>query len=205
MALAPFHFKKIEAAFNLSFSKDVAKRVGEKHQGVFSTDNTIKLRHGGGWETPANELGDKSGAFNLLSVESTIELSDIAKGDALLIFQTADRISSEMHDQMMGVALAAISKSTEESGRIFDAKGQSFTDAYLEMLKDMPMSLDESGEVSLPTLMIHPSQEPKMIGDFRAAGPRFHEEIESIKAHKKVEAIQQEEKRKSRFEKRPSA
>ncbi len=202
MVNAPFHFKKIATAFGKSFTEDIAKRVGQKQSEVFSSENTIKLRHGGSWETPANELGDKSGGFSELSIETSISLETILTSSPIIIFQKSDEISNNMHDQMMKVAIATITRSTEKSGNIFDAKGKSFPETYLEMLRSMPVALDKDGEVSLPQLMIHPSQGEKVIGAFQKAGPEFQAQLEAIKAEKKVEAQQEEAKRISRFERR---
>lgn len=155
MPYAPFLFKSIDKHFMKSFLKDVGTRLQKKQEAVMSPDNVLQFQHGRHWDTPANELGDKSGEIKEMSTLSELPLKDVVAGNPMAIFRSAEGISKEMHEQMMAVMIQAVSASTENSGNVINSSGRPIQETFLEMLEAMPLPLDESGEISMPSMVLH--------------------------------------------------
>jgi hypothetical protein len=105
-----------------------------------------------------------------------------------------------MNSQMERLLVETLSHSTEKSGQVVDGAQKTFPESMYEMVEKMELPLDKEGELSMPTMIIHPSQSPKLEAQFTSAGPEFEEKFAELKDRKKKEAQEREEQRLARFE-----
>lgn len=163
----------------------------------------MQFQHGQRWESPANDVGDKSGEMKVHGVESSLAVADLVKGNAALIFEHTHEIARGMISSFGRMLFSRMNEITAKTGNVVDvAKHNSHLEVFAETLEKIEMSVDEDGNLSLPTIAIHPSHSEKVAKEIEEASPELPERIEGIKAKKFEEATQKEARRKARFERR---
>lgn len=187
----------------IGFAKDIGDRSARKRNEILDSRNVLSFKHGGKWESPANEFGDSKAEMRRHSSKTELHLKDIVMGDPTVTFWAAVAVSEQMHASIMDSMISTLNKSTAQSGNVVDAGGRPFAEAFAEMLEMIQPSLGDDGELLLPTMLVHPSEGPRIVAELEAAGPDFERRIDELKARKKVEAEENETARVNRFE-RPS-
>lgn len=163
----------------------------------------MKFRHGVRWESPANELGDKSGEMVSHSVEGSFALSEVVKGNLKVIFENINGTAREIASSIERTLFSKMIEVTAKTGNVVNAADhKNQLEAFAASLENIEMSVDEDGNLSLPNIYIHPSQEAKLLKEIEEAPPELHERIQHIKTRKLKEATQKEAERKARFERR---
>lgn len=199
----PFIAKSLHQAVAKSFMEEISELVRREQAVYLNANNTMKFRHGRRWASPANDLGDKEGEMEHHSVESSLALADVVKGDPAITFKHTAEIARAMISSFERMLFAKMNEVTAKTGNVVNAaEHNSQLEAFAESLENIEMSIDEDGNLSLPTVFIHPSQTEKLKEEIDSAPPEMHERIESIKAKKLEEATQKEKERKDRFERR---
>lgn len=199
----PFISKGLQRAVAKSFIEEVADLVRREQAVYLNPNNTMKFQHGRRWESPANDLGDKSGEMENHSVESSLSLQDVVEGDPAITFKHTSKIARAMSSSFERSLFTKMNEVTAQTGNVVNAaEYNSQLEAFAASLESIEMSVDEDGNLSLPTFFIHPSQTDKLAKEIEAAPPELHERIENIKAKKLEEATHKEAARKSRFERR---
>lgn len=200
---APFISKKLSQAVAKSFMEEISELVRREQAIYLDANNTMKFQHGRRWASPANDLGEKEGEMEHHSVESSLALADVVKGDPAVTFNHTAEIARAMISSFERMLFAKVNEITAKTGNVVNAaEHHSQLEAFAASLESMEMCVDEDGELSLPTIFIHPSQTEKLREEIENAPPEVHERIESIKAKKLQEATQKEKERKNRFERR---
>jgi hypothetical protein len=202
MGKCPFLREAASSTFMKSFTKEIGERTRNLQVQYMSPSNVLRFRHGHTWDAPANELGDKSGGFEKHGVTTEIKLSDIAEGKMHTIFEQIFEVSESLHSQIQTVLFEVLNRSTEKSGQVISMSGKKIPDAMYEMLERMELPLDGDGELSMPSMFVHPSQTQSIFKQLKEAGPDFEKRIEDLKARKKHEAETRELARVSRYERR---
>jgi len=200
----PFLQRKLSEAYMIGFSKDIGDRSAQKRNELMDPRNVLSFQHGRKWESPANEFGDTSTEMTRHSTTTDLHLKDVVLGDPKVTFGTAMTISEQMHSSVMETMISTLNSSTAQSGNVVNAAGRPFPEAFAEMLEMIRPTLGDDGELQLPTILVHPSQGPKLVAQLEAAGPDFERRIDELKARKKLEAEENETARVNRFERRPS-
>ncbi len=199
----PFISKRLHKAVAKSFVDEIDELVRHGQAIYLDADNTMKFQHGRHWASPANDLGDKEGEMKSHSVESSLALADVVKGDPAVTFTHIAEIASAMIASFERMLFTKMNEVTAKTGNVVNsADHNSQLEAFAESLEQIEMSVDEHGNLNLPTIVIHPSQTKKLNEEFENALPEMHERLESIKARKLQEATLKEEERKNRFERR---
>lgn len=199
----PFVSSALQEAVNQAFSKEIATRVRAKHEQIFDPRNTLEFQHGRRWENPANNLGDKSGEVEQHSFEMSVHMEELLAGNPIVIFQRAELVASEMHNSMERMLFSKLNQSTAQTGNIVNAaEHDSFTEAFAKSLETIEMSVDASGELSMPTIFVAPEQGEAIFKQLKAAGPEYEKRIDEIKERKRQEALKREEERLAKFERR---
>jgi hypothetical protein len=200
---APFASKRLNQAVAKSFVDEIAELVRCEQAVYLDANNTMKFQHGRRWASPVNALGEKEGEMEHHSVESSLALADVVKGDPAVIFTHTAEISRAMISSFERMLFAKLYEVTAKTGNVVNAaEHNSQLEAFAETLETIEMSVDEDGNLNLPTIFIHPSQTEKLKKEIENASPELHERIESIKTKKLQVATQKEEERKNRFERR---
>ncbi|MEO9527714.1 hypothetical protein [Roseibium sp.] len=199
----PFVSKSLQRAVHRSFVEEIAELVQREQAAYVDTKNTMKFQHGKRWTSPANVLGDKEGELEQHSVESALALADVVKADPSVTFAHTGEIAGAMMSSFNRMFFTKMNEVTAQTGNVVHAADhKSQLEAFAATLETIEMSIDEDGNLNLPTIFIHPNQTEKLQKEIENAPPDMHKRIESIKAMKLKEATQKEEERKSRFERR---
>jgi hypothetical protein len=183
-----------------SFAEQVGENTRYLRERYMDPQNVLKFSHGHSWEAPANELGDKKGTIQQHGTETEIRLSDIAEGRAHVIFDAVNQVTQDMHDQMERMMFETMKAATDRTGQVVHAAGRPMPETMYEMLENMELSLGKDGELSMPSMFIHPSQTPKIMAELDKAGHEFKQRFELLKAKKKEAARIKEQERLARFE-----
>ena len=137
------------------------------------------------------------------SVESTLALADVVKGDPALTFKHASEIAQEMASSFERMLFAKMREVTGKTGNVVDAAAhRTLLEAWVASLEAIELSLDDEGNLNLPISSFAPSQRQKLIEEIERAPPELHERLEAMKAKKLEEAKNKEAGRKRRFERR---
>ena len=200
MGKCPLLFKEDYSEFMRSFAEQVGENIRYLRERYMDPQNVLKFSHGHSWEAPANELGDKKGTIQQHGTETEIRLSDIAEGRAQVIFDAINKVTRDMHDQMERMMLETMKEATDRTGQVVCAAGRPMTETMYEMLEKMELPLGKDGELSMPSMFVHPSQTPKIMAEPDTVGPEFEKKFELLKERKKEEARIKEQERLSRFE-----
>lgn len=200
MGKVPFHFPEIEIEFMKGFAKEIGEKARVLREQYMKPENVLKFSHGNTWESPANELGDKVGKLKEHRTGTELSLVDIANGRAEAVFETVSQVTGDMHSQIESMIIETIVRSTNESGQVIDGTQKTFPESMYDMVEMLELPLDEKGELSMPSMLILPSQSPKLHAQIASAGPEFEQRFSMLKDRKKKEAQESESKRLSRFQ-----
>lgn len=199
----PFVFKELQRNVAISFTEAISELVRRDSAGYFDNSNSMKFQHGARWETPANELGDKSGEMVSHSVEGSLALAEVVKGDPKIIFENINGTARAITSSIERMLFSKIIEVTAKTGNVVNAADhKNQLEAFAASLEDIEMTVDEDGSLNLPNIFIHPTQEAKLLKEIEEAPAELHERIEHIKAKKLKDATQKEAERKARFERR---
>ncbi len=200
MGKVPFHFPEVEIEFMKGFAGAIGENARVLRERFIAPDNFLRFSHGRIWEAPANALGDKMGEINQHGTETELNLEDIAAGKVEAVFLAVSQITDDMNSQMEQLLIDTMTRSTEKSGQVVYGAAKTFPESMYEMLEMMELPLDDDGELSMPTMLIHPSQSSKLEAQIQAAGAEFEGKFSSLKRKKKIEAQKRERQRLARFE-----
>lgn len=202
MSKLPFRYPDIERVFMSGFANEVGNKTKSLREQFMAPENVLKFTHGITWEAPANELGDKVGTFKRYGSEIELNLADVVNGKLGLIFEHVQAITDEVHLQLERSLFETVHDTTERTGQVVDGRNKSFPEAMFESVEMLNLPIGEDGELSLPTMFVHPSQGEKIGEQFANLPPEFAKKFEELKDRKKNEAQVREQERLDRFEKR---
>lgn len=99
--------------------------------------------------------------------------------DALMAF--IGEISFVMGEQLQAQLLEHIGRLSDASGMTVSGAGKDFFDGWIEALERMDLSVDDDGELVLPTIVVNPA-------DFRKPSPEQTKRLNEVLARKEAEA-----------------
>lgn len=197
----PFVSKKLQRSVAKSFSDEVRKLVRLNQEAYLDSNNIMTFQHGRRWESPVNDTGDKSGEMERHSATCTISAEDIVRGDPNLIFERADEIAHEFGSMIFRTLLKKVDEATAKTGNVINmAEHDSVLDAFAASIESVEMSLDDEGNLRLPTIFLNPIQQARLVKEIENAPLALKSRIERIKELKLEEATNREAERKGRFE-----
>ena len=200
MGKCPLLSDEDSSEFMRSFAEQVSENTRYLRERYMDPQNVLKFSHGHSWEAPANELGDKKGTLQQHGTETEIRLADITEGRAHVIFDAINQVTQDMHDQMERMMFETMIEATDRTGQVVHAAGRPMPEAMYEMLEKMELPLGKDGELSMPSMFVHPSQSPKIMAELDKAGSEFEQRFELLKEKKKEAARIKEQERLARFE-----
>lgn len=205
MPRTPFVSKSIQRFVDEAFALDISERVQVQQATFLSPENVLEFKHGARWQSPANEVGDKSGQVETHSFEHSLELEDVVDGNPSTIFSQSNAVARGMMLSFERMLFAKLEESTEKSGNVVNSSDHaSPLDAIAELLEKMDFSVNQDGELNMPTMCFHPDQHKKLFETMEQAPPEFKERIEELKKRKRKRALEREAERLARFERRES-
>lgn len=184
MGKVPFHFPELKIEFMKGFAEAVGENARILREQFMAPDNVLKFSHGRTWEAPANNLGDKTGEVKAHRSAAELNLQDIVAGKVDAVFLAVSELTEDMHSQMERLLLETLFNATEKSGQVVDGAKKTFPESMYEMIEMMDLPLDAGGELSMPTMLIHPSQTEKLKSQIKSVGVEFDEKFSELKERK---------------------
>lgn len=199
----PFASQELQDAVIAAFSKQVSASVQQKNAPYFNSENILEFTHGRRWENPANSVGEKSSEVTQHSFQMDIHIKEVVAGNPFVVFERVELAATAMHDSMEKSLFAKLYESTAKSGNTVRADmNNNFPEAFMKLMEKMEFSIDEAGELQMPTLFVAPGQMDQLQKQMATAGSDYEQKVETMKAQKKQEAVQREQDRLSKFERR---
>lgn len=202
MSKLPFRYPDIERLFMGSFASAVGNNAKALREQYMAPENVLKFTHGKTWEAPANELGDKVGTVTRHGTETELKLADVVAGKIERIFMDVDTVTNQMHSQMERMLFDTMRQATDKTGQVVDGRNKTLPEAMYETVEMLELPLSDDGELSMPTMFIHPSQSKELEEQIAKIDPQFDERFAELKLRKKNEAEVREKARLARFERR---
>lgn len=125
--------------------------------------------------------------------EMTSEHEDIRNSNFEPLLAQLDSGGAEFGEQLMKIFFSSMNAVTESTGNVVDAEGKGFSfDLLFELLEKMEFSLDDDGELVMPSIVMHPSQIEKLPEET----PEQRARIEEFKRKKREELLAQRRSRR---------
>lgn len=195
----PFNYNDESAEFSNALISLMQKAHRKQISQYVSDDNVHKFYHGKGWVRVSNNDSEAS-SLQSLSVTLTIEKENILRNDASKLFAFMNEFIDGFTSQMVGNLFATASNACEKTGNVVNMSDHtSQADAFLDMLKKIEFSVDENGQVSLPSIHVGPSAAGPLIKELESQPQSFHDEVKLVKKQKSESAIEREKLRLSKF------
>lgn len=196
----PFIFSSIRREFMTAFTDEVSKLAMEKQSQIIDRNNILEFQHGNVWLSPENKLGDQKTEMRKLSTETALHMQELVSGKAVTIFRHVRDISQAMHDSFMKGMIARFEEVTSRTGNVVKGSSASMADSLINALEKLEPSVDEEGELRMPTVMIHPSQTEQLQKEIEKDDPETKKRLEEVKSRKLREAKEKEILRLQKFE-----
>lgn len=120
-------------------------------------------------------------------ISTRIELSrnDVIAGNIEALLLLIDSASEDLSKGLAERLFASLSTVTEATGNVVDAKDKSVYDAMIEMMETIELTLDDDGELSLPSLWMN----PKTMENLPTPTPEQEARMEEIKKERLDELL----------------
>ncbi len=122
---------------------------------------------------------------DLISTKIEISRNDVIAGSIEPLLLVIDAASKDLAEELAKRLLASLSTITEATGNVVSAKGKSVYDAMIEMMENIELSLDDDGELSLPSALMS----PKMMENLPAPTPEQEARMEELKKERLEELL----------------
>lgn len=101
--------------------------------------------------------------------------------------------AEELRKELAAGFYESLNTITEATGNVVDARGELTFEKFYELMDKMEWTLTDDGELSIPSLIMHPS----VVEKFRALEtPETHAAMEELKARKYEEALARRPRRR---------
>ncbi len=195
----PFNYNEESTIFSSALIEVIVKLHTNQMSSYVSEENVHKFHHGKGWGR-VSDKGEDESLLKPVSVSLTIEKESIIKNDISKMFDFMSEFSEGFTSQLVGNMFSTVIEACDKTGNIVkQSDGKSQADMMLELLKKVELTVDENGQVSLPSLYMAPGKAEPLIKELESQPPEFHEEFELIKKQKTEIAFEGEKLRLSKF------
>lgn len=162
--------------------------------------NVLKFFHGDAFETPIVEGYGGQGRFQKSQVPFTVARTALVDNDFSELLRHLEIVAEAFASQQGKRFYEVAAESAESVGNVVDASsGIPIAEAYLALLEKPEYGVDENGQVTRPSLHMHPDVMARIRPVLEAQGPEFHATIDEIVKRKSAEALARELARKSKF------
>lgn len=202
--IIPFRLSSKISDFAKAFSEDIAAVLREQRKDILPGDNVFGYVHGTRWLTRTTEKSDNNDAdeMQVHSIEASLPFQDIVDNDLDALIRYRNAIVSGLMQELMRSMYQTVSDSTAKTGNVVGAKGGGFkAEQFIEMLEKIEFGVDRNGNVSFPEIHAGPELAEKMLKELSSQGPEFEKRVQEITKRKSEAALEEEEKRKSKFPK----
>lgn len=130
----------------------------------------------------------------LVGFEMKWDRDDLLAGNFEAFLVQLDAASNELGEKLLGMFFKTMDAVTESTGNIVDAGGEKFSfELLVETLEKIEWSLDDEGELVMPSIIMHPDQMKNLPAE---ATPAQKAELDELKRRKKEELLAQRRSRR---------
>ena len=180
----PFALTEYDEAFGL-FLRDTVRELARARSPILAeirfeeqsgpVASRIRTREGGNLDLPEEVSG----------FEVTTSLEAIRGADYDEFTIEVDRAADEVKDQLESMMIRHLDAVTTTTGNVFDAGGKLTFEKIYEMLDGLEWGLTDEGELSVPSLLVHPDA----LKNLPPETPEQKLAMEELKQRKYEEAI----------------
>jgi hypothetical protein len=191
----PFALHEYETAFGRFFSQTM-RVLAQAHSPLLA-----QMRFDEMPGTVGSRVRDRQGMDIVLdpgktSTAVTSDLRAVRDADYEQLYQAMFERADAMAEQLVGYFVESIGKVTEGTGNVVDAGGRPFGfEVLYETLEKLELSVDEKGELVMPSLVINPADAEKL----RDLPPLTDEQqrmLDELKERKREEALARRRRRR---------
>jgi hypothetical protein len=165
--------------------------------------NSYFLPHGKRW---ALQRADEPGELKSVSSEGVLTHEQIIENNPSLLVEFIGKVVGEMAAQMKRLIFEAAGNAAGEVGNSISlAEYATLAEAFLETMRRIEFGVDESGNVRIPSVYVHPENSRQFLSELRRQPSSFSREVQAVKARKKLSALEGEVDRLKRFFVRPDS
>ncbi len=158
----PFKVPEYDSAFR-SFFGEAVHELAAARSGLVSEMPIEESPGALGSVIQDREGNDVDLSSKAVQMEITLDANDVRDGDPEALLLLIDSVSEQLSGGLDRSMLGFLEKVTDATGNVVDAGGKKFSfELYMEMLEKVELGLTEDGELSIPTLVIHPNQAAKV-------------------------------------------
>jgi hypothetical protein len=200
----PFAATRNCKEFMHELMQSVVNQYGKKVTELIPRENIQSFYHGMNWSfQQENAAGYTTQTGELQKQGTTVRLAidRIREHDISLLPEFLNATVEDMQQQMQERLFSMLDKVTQMTGQVTAVpKGGSIAQAALDALEKIQLSVDEDGNVSLPTLYLNPASYEKMANEITAIPSAQSGAAKKVIEKKKAEAVVREQERLSRYE-----
>ncbi|MBS1972636.1 MAG: hypothetical protein JSU04_20175 [Bdellovibrionales bacterium] len=165
---------------------------------LMPTENIHNYEHGIKVEYKDVDQNVRQTEFKRHHTSAGIQFSAITNGDFSNAIHFIDTIIEGLSSALAKTFFAKIDEVTEETGQIIDNKGQPISgDMILKSLEMTGVRVTKTGSISAPQIVAGPALAQKL--QEVQKDPEFQKKFQELYERKALEAIQEEQTRKSKF------
>ena len=191
----PFALHEYDAAFGRFFSQTM-RVLAQASSPLLGQMPFVEMPG-----TVGSRVRDRQGMDIVLdpgktSTEVTSDLKAVRDADYEQLYQAMFESADAMAEQLVGYFVESIGKVTEGTGNVVDAGGRPFGfEVLYETLEKLEFSVDEKGELVMPSLVMNPADAEKL----RDLPPLTDEQqrmLDDLKERKREEALARRRRRR---------
>jgi hypothetical protein len=123
-----------------------------------------------------------------IEFDITVNLDDVRQGAFESLLTELATASEELARQQVGLLIASMQKITDYSGNVVKGDGEINFETFYRALDGMDFSLTDEGELSMPTIVMHPDAYAKAQA-LPPLTPEQQERLDALKKRKHEEAL----------------
>ncbi len=195
MSQMPFALHEYDAAFSRFFSQTM-RVLAQAHSPLLAQMRFIEMPG-----TLGSRVRDRQGMDIVLdpaktATEVTSDLKAVRDGDYEQLYEAMFESADAMAEQLVGYFVESMGKVTEGTGNVVDAGGRRFGfDVLYETLEKLEFSVDENGELVMPSLVMNPA-DAKKLQDLPPLTDAQQQALDELKEGKREEALARRRRRR---------
>lgn len=188
----PFAVPEYDSAFRFFFGEAI-QEVAAARGGLIS-EMPIEESPGALGSVIQDQAGnDVDLASEPVHTDFVLDANDIRDGNIEALLVQIDSASEQLAESLERSMFTFLEKVTDATGNTINAGGRKFSfDLFMEMLEKLEIGLTEDGELSMPTLVMHPKQAEKLEPPTQAQ----QERLEKFKKEKLEELLARRRRRR---------
>jgi len=158
----PFPEFRAARAFNERFTALVGELLRQMVASQIPPENTHTFYHGREWTQHRSDGTEITGGVEAHVAELELRYNTVVEGRLEAIAAQARSMIEQMQSHFMRTLYETVGEGVEQVGNVVDAAGKPMPEAFLEALRKIEFGVNRKGEVTRPSMHIHPDNFPMM-------------------------------------------